>query len=104
MRCNYEGVKKDHDTEPHSRINPAEENGFYHTADNRDIAQRKRDDDTRRDHDGTVRGRGQRLEERDVCVRRRGRRHPDIWERETVTQGKSALGNKRTPRGLHEGK
>ena len=56
-----------------SRINPTKEDGFYCTADNGDIAQRKRDKDARRDHDSTVRRRSQRVEERDVRVRRHGR-------------------------------
>ena len=87
---------------PHSRIDPAKEDGFHHAADNGDIAQRKGDGDARRDHDSTVGRRGQRVEERDICVRRRGRRHSSVWVRKSMPQGKSALGNKRTPRGLHE--
>ena len=83
-----------------SRINPTKEDGFYCTADNGDIAQRKRDKDASRDHDSTVRRRSQRVEERDVRVRRRGRCHSSIRKRETMSQGKSALGNERAPRGL----
>jgi hypothetical protein len=45
----------------HSRINPTKEDGFYCTAENGDIAQRKRDKDARRDHDSTVRRRSQRI-------------------------------------------
>lgn len=66
------------------------------------MAQRKGDEDASRDHDSTVGRRSQRVEERDVCIRRRGRRHPSIRVRKSMPQGKSALGNKRTPRGLHE--
>jgi len=84
----------------HSRIDPTKKNGFYCTADNGDIAQRKGDKDARRDHDSTIRRRSQRVEERDVRVRRRGRCHSNIRERETMSQGESALGNKRAPRGL----
>lgn len=84
----------------HSRINPTKENGFYCTADGGDVAQRKGDKDARRDHDSTVRRRSQRVEERDVRVRRRGRRHSNIRKRETMSQGMSAFGDKRTPRGL----
>ncbi len=83
----------------HSRVDPAEESGFKHAAADGDTAQRKRDKDARRDHDGAIRRRSERVEERDVLVRRR-RRHPGIRERKTVAQRKGALGNERTPRGL----
>src|SRR5216684_1782163 len=84
----------------HSRIDPAEKDGFYRAANNGYITQRKGDKDARRDHDKTVSRRTQRVEERDIRVRRRGRCHSNIRERETMPQGKSALGNKRAPRGL----
>lgn len=86
----------------HSRINPTKEDCFYCTADSGDVAQRKGDKDARRDHDSTVRRRSQRVEERDVRVRRRGRCHSNIREREAMSQGKGAFGNKRTPRGLQK--
>lgn len=98
MRDGIKKKKSDHN----SRIDPAEENGFDDSADGGDVPQREGDKDARRDHDGAIRGRGERVEERDVRVRRRGRRrrHPDVRIRETMTEGEGAPGDKRTPRGL----
>ena len=45
----------------HSRIDPTEENGFNGTTDDGDVPQRERDKDARRDHDGTIRGRSERV-------------------------------------------
>ena len=94
-------MRKDIRGAVNSRVDPAEESGFKHAAADGDMAQRKRDKDARRDHDGAIRRRSERVEERDVLVRRRRRRHPGgIRERKTVAQRKGALGNERTPRGL----
>jgi hypothetical protein len=84
----------------HSRIDPAEKDGFYRAANNGYITQRKGDKDACCDHDNTVSRCSQRVEERDIRVRRGGRCHSNIRERETMPQGESALGNKRAPRGL----